>query len=309
MERVSYQPRTKQEWLALRAKDLTSTEVSSLFNISPYLTSYELWHRKKKSQIVEIDENERMKWGNRLESAIARGIAEDNGWLCRPKKEYISLPGLKLGSSFDFVCFINSANSEDFTGQWLLEIKNVDSFIFKDGWSTDGDQIEAPPHVEMQSQHQMLVSGINVAYIGALVGGNKVTLLKRTADESIHKAILKKSAQFWDSIEKNQEPSPDFVRDAGFISKLYGYAEPGKLMDATAEINALVETYKQESDTIKEHEKKKESLKSQLLTIVGDSEKVLGDYFTISAGMVGEAPISYIRKAFRNFRISFRKKK
>ena len=37
---------TEAAWLAARTHDLTSTEIAALFGCSPYLTKFELWHRK-----------------------------------------------------------------------------------------------------------------------------------------------------------------------------------------------------------------------------------------------------------------------
>lgn len=306
IDRKVYQPKTKQEWLILRTTDLTSTEISALFDISPYITKYELWHRKKNAEVVELEENERMKWGSRLEKVIAEGIILDQGWEGKPKKEYISIKDLRLGSSFDYEVWNPGENNRR-----ILEIKNVDSLAFKEGWIVEEGEAEAPPHIELQVQHEMLVSGLPEAHIGALVGGNKVTLINRKVDAAIHEQIKKKAAEFWESIDKNQPPAPDFTRDAKFISSLYGYADPGKVMDVKgdAEIEELVEMWKKGNEVIKNLTADKEALKAKLLTMIGDAEKVLGDGFTISAGMVGEAPIQYVRKAFRNFRISFKKEK
>src|SRR3990167_4888783 len=185
-------PKSKGEWLELRTKDITSTEIGALFGFSPYLTAFELWHRKKEGLVVSIDENERMKWGTRLQDSIANGIAQDNVWKVRRMDEYIRIPSLKIGSSFDF--------SIECETNGLLEIKNVDSLAFKDGWLVDGDNIEAPPHIELQGQHQLLVSGRQYAYIGALVGGNTVKLIRRQVDEAIHAKIKTAAADFWKSI-------------------------------------------------------------------------------------------------------------
>ena len=93
---------SEDEWHALRAADLTSTDIAALLGISPYLTKYELWHRKRDGLHVASEPTERMRWGNRLESAIAQGIADDNDWLVRARKTYTRLPGLRIGASFDF---------------------------------------------------------------------------------------------------------------------------------------------------------------------------------------------------------------
>src|SRR3990172_11795006 len=114
-------PKNEAEWLSLRMKDITSTEISALFGISPYSTEFELWHRKKNKLYVDFEETERMTWGLRLQNAIAKGIAEDQGWKVRRMNEYIRIPELRIGASFDF-----SIEGKDIE-PGILEIKNVDS--------------------------------------------------------------------------------------------------------------------------------------------------------------------------------------
>jgi len=294
-------PKDQDHWLELRSQDITSTEVAALFGVSPYTTLFELWHRKKDGLVVELEENERMKWGNRLQDAIAHGIGLDQGWAIRHMKEYIRIPELKMGSSFDFAI-------ED---DGLLEIKNVDSLAFQQGWIVDGDNIEAPPHIEIQIQHQLAVSGRTFCYLGALIGGNRVVLVKREPDKKIIDAIKSQVASFWFTIAAGKEPVPDFSRDAAFIAKLYGYAEPGKIFDARGDANfaTLLREYKRLGDLEKETKESRDAIKAQILMKIGDAEKVTGDEYTISAGVVGPAHVEYNREGYRSFRVNWKKEK
>ena len=71
MTTKSYPITDKQSWLENRLLDVTSTEVSALFNLNPYQTEFELYHQKKDKVVVAISDNERMAWGRRLEDSIA----------------------------------------------------------------------------------------------------------------------------------------------------------------------------------------------------------------------------------------------
>lgn len=300
-------PEDHDHWLRLRIEDVTSTETSCLFGFNPYQTHYELWHRKKNQEIVKLEENERMKWGNRLESAIGHGIAEDHGWNIMPFKDYGRVPGLRAGSSFDFKIFDHEQNHEG-----LLEIKNVDALQIKEKWIIEeGKVVEAPPHIEIQVQHQLMMTGLPVAYIGALVGGNSVQLLKRTPQPEIIKKIKMKIENFWYTIDQNIEPKPDFIQDADFIIALNQIAEPGKVMDATGDevIESLVNQYKDASDQEKTFGNLKKATKAQILELIGDHEKVVAPGFSISAGVVGPAEVAYTRDGYRNFRVYKRKPK
>ena len=60
----------KQDWLENRLLDVTSTEVSALFNVNPYQTEFDLYHQKKDKVVVNIEDNERMAWGRRLKDGM-----------------------------------------------------------------------------------------------------------------------------------------------------------------------------------------------------------------------------------------------
>ena len=162
----------------------------------------------------------------------------------------------------------------------------------------------------MQVQHQMLVSGINKAYIAALVGGNNVCLLEREADPEIHKSILNKAAKFWHSIETNTPPEPDFERDAEFVAMLYASAEDGEVAEPTDKIEELARNYKEAADAEKAAIVKKKATKAEILTLLGTAESCRGEEFSISAKERDPVQIeAYTKKGYRDFRINWRKKK
>lgn len=304
MERISFD--SKEEWLKLRSQDITSTEVSALFGLNPWFTEFELYHQKINEEIIEIEDNERMKWGRRLEDAIAAGFAEENEWTVKPFKDYARLPDKRTGSSFDYEVCLGENESE------LLEIKNVDSLIYRDKWTIEeGKVIEAPPHIELQLQHQLGVTSWKRGHIGALVGGNNANLLTRNRDEEIIGAINEKVAAFWKRVADRNPPEPDFEQDAKFISRLYDYAEPGKSVscEGNDQMTELALIYDHHGKIAREAEKKKQAAKAQMLTLIGNSEKVRGDGFSISAGVVGPKEISYTREGYRNFRVYIKKQK
>ena len=306
---------TEANWLQARQRDVTSTESAALFGMSPYVTHFELWHRKRSGTAPEFKVNDRMKWGNRLEAAIAHGIAEEQGWEIQPMKDYWRDPDARLGSSFDFMI----TNLGEPTH---LEIKNVDYLAFRDGWIEHEDgSIEAPEHIEMQVQHQMAVSGFKRAYIGAFIGGNRGVVIERERDEDVIRAIRAKVAEFWRTVDAGQEPDPVMPEDAEAVIRMHQYAEPGKILDAShdEEIARLVADYKAACALRDQSKEDAEVAKARLLERIGDAEKVLLPGFSISAGMIADTPPTIItaemvgqtyggRKGYRNLRITAKKK-
>ena len=291
---------SKDQWLEARVHNINSTESASLFGISPYMTKFEMWQNKKNKELSSIEETERMKWGTRLEEAIGYGIAEDEGLKVEPFKNYYMDEKLRMGSSFDF--FIEPDG--------ILEIKNVDSFIFNQQWKADDpNQIEAPLHIEMQVQHQLAVSGRKFAKIGVLVGGNEAHVIHRERDEEVISAIRDEIEVFWESIEKNSPPPINFEQDYDYVAGMFQHAEPGKQLDADEKISELARRYNAASRSERVYQTLKKSCKAEILTLIGDAEKVKGEDFTISAGAIGPKTYEVKREGYRNFRIHWKKTK
>lgn len=307
MKTITSFPRDRAEWLSFRHPNINSSEVAALFGLSPYTTEYELFYKKRVPfEYIEDEPSEWVKWGARLEPAIALGVAEDNGWSVSPMKQYIHSPEIRLGSSFDY------AIGDD----GILEVKNVFGMAFAKNWVKNDDGfLEAPPWIELQVQNELAVSKRNYAVIAALVGGNKIELIRREPDPHIISAIKEKTVKFWDRVEKNLPPEPDFVKDSDFICQLYSGTTPGAVLDASSmmscanagEIQNLAEVYRAAGEAEKDAQDQKKAAKAELLTLIGDAEKVLGDGFNISAAVVAAGRVeAYDRKEYRRFSINWK---
>lgn len=325
-ERVFLTPENEADWLSMREVDVTSTEVAALFECHSYgLTEFSLYHRKRGTLEDDFKSNDRMKWGNRLEAAIAAGIAEDLGLIAEPMKVYGRIPSLRMGSSFDFkiVGLDDAYEGEDETyrdlfrehGTGILEVKNVDGLVFKRGWLEEDGAVEAPPQIEMQIQHQLEVSGFGWALGAPLIGGNTPKPFYRIRDREIGHAIRERVADFWSRVDAGDEPDPDYNSDAGAISKLY-FESNGEEIDMSGDerLDELCAAHKEASDDEKDANGRKEAAKAEMLTIIGSAGKVITSNGSISAKTVAENPGTLItadmvgkrvgsRKGYRNFRL------
>lgn len=297
---------TEAEWLKLRKNDITSTGCSAMLGVSTYKTKLELWHEFATGLTEEFKPNERMKWGNKLESVIAEACAEEHKLEIKPMKTYWRLPEYRLGSSFDFEIIHNPRPGYE-GKRGILEIKNVDWLVFKDKWIIEDKEIvEAPPYIEVQTQQQLLVSGYDYTMMGVFVGGNNLVVAYRDPDKEIHDLILSESVKFWESIIKNERPPIDFEKDAEFISRMYQAVQPGTVINAdlNPDLKDLcIKHYKLGKD-IKSAEEVRDGIKAKILTLIGDTEKATSELFSLSAGYIGPAEVSYLRKGYRNFRVT-----
>lgn len=286
---------------ALRHGVITSTESAALFGLSPYCTAFELWHRKRAPEPPVFESSERMEFGNLFESAIAKAASRKLGWVHEPFKEFAVDTTRRIGASFDYRLIDPDG------GKRILECKNVDGLQFMRGWEETEYGLEAPAHIEMQVQHQLEVTGYEMAHIAAVVGGNRLVILDRVRDRAVGAAIVERIAEFWRSVESGVAPEPNFAKDAAFIADLYHYAEPGKVIQGTDAIREACVAYIEAAARAKEAQEVKDAEKARILTLIGDAERVMLDGFNVSAGIVSRG--EYVVKAttYRNLRITAKK--
>lgn len=293
------------EWLALRAQDVTSTEVAALYGASPYLTAFELHHRKSQAEIGGVPVTERMRWGQRLEPVIAAAAGQELNEVVSPKKDYVRIPELKAGSSFDF---------QTETGA-LLECKNVGSDRRK-AWTFDGDAlVEAPLHIELQVQHQMLVSGATKAYVAVLFGGNELAILQRWFDAAIGDDIKSRIHQFWEQVRAATPPSPSSADSDFILRSLRAQAGDAAIVVDSNDVAAALQEYRSLGEQIAALEERRDAAKATVLLAVGDAAKVKTPVGTVACGMTAPNPGKVItpdmvgtiigaRASYRQFRFT-----
>jgi putative phage-type endonuclease len=306
----SYPITDKQSWLENRLLDVTSTEVSALFNLNPYQTEFELYHQKKDKVIISVPDSERMMWGRNLEDSIALGFAEKYKMKVEQFDVYMRDPETRMGSSFDY----KIVSEEE---PMILEIKNVDGLAYRKNWIEHSeDNIEPPEHIALQLQHQLEITGYNVGYIVALVGGNTMKVVRSERDPKIGKLLKDKVENFWERIKSGVPPDVDYTRDAEYMMKnLYNEADANLIMNADEDTDTLIDDYNAINRECVSLEQQKKAIKAQILEKSQGASKIVSKYGTISCSMskaskgkliTPEMVGTYInpRKSYRMFRFN-----
>ncbi|UOF81253.1 exonuclease [Caudoviricetes sp.] len=291
-------------WKALRLSDITSSDVASLFGISDYKTPLRLWTIKDQRLDEKVD-NDYVKWGNRLQPAIAQGFAEDYGFEIEEFQKYISLEDkgedMRIGSSFDYLikgkADFKPTDDMDIMknrllilslmekhGEGILEIKNVDYFKNVQSWTGN----EATPYIELQIQHQMLVSGKKWAVIGGLVGGNNLKVLVREYNEEIGREIIKRVKSFWKSIKDRKAPAMalEDIEDKNSKSEIYD----DEIIEASENsvLEDLAERYETDRLIRKSAGERMERIKDQIFDELGDIKGAYGHGWKINTYISSE---------------------
>lgn len=226
-----------EEWLEARKGLVTSTDVAALMGDSSYKTHRELWIEKHEETANQITENEKMKWGQRLEAVVAHNIAADHGIDIVKCNDFSVDQDLRLGCSFDYIA----------TGEHpaIFEVKTTGEWAYKKSW-----QGKVPKHIWWQVQTQMLLSGFNKAYVAVLVGGQESHLFAIDADKDAHNSIINAVETFWKSnCPPEQDNTPQVVEENIEI-------DSGELVDLCAEYLINEEIKDQAERDLKEIKKR-----------------------------------------------------
>lgn len=308
-------PENDAAWHKMRHADVTSTEAAALFGLSPYCTAFELAVQKKEAGPPSWEDSERMFWGRMHERTIARVIGLRYGVKIRKLSAYARHNTAKMGSSFDYeIVGVDTDRAVTDTslqelylqhGPGVLECKNVDAFVYSRQWKAEGDD-EVPGHIEIQVQHQLEVIDREWTVVAALVGGNKLERMIRLRDREVGLAIREKAVKFWLDLGADIMPPIDLPADYDIIRKVYGYSEPGKLLDARGdtEITALCAQYKAAASIEKSAGDEKKSAMARLLMAIGEAERVVTNGYNITASMIAPAEVSYTRDGYRKLTIT-----
>lgn len=293
-----FTPASHDEWLALRVRYLTSTEVAALFGASPYEGALSLFLRKQAGDLGERPDTERMFWGRELEAAIAAGAAKQHQWTVRRLAAFMADPDeapARLGASFDF---------ETDQGD-LVEVKNVDRQVWRSAWSEapDGAIAAAPPWIELQIQAQLAVAQRARAFLVVLVGGNTLKIGERTRDESVIAAIRDRAARFWRELHSGLLPPPDYTRDQAAIAALV--PTPGQTADFQndAAFLTLVQQYRAHKRAARDADEAAAKVRAEIEFRMGEAERAQFAQGVVARRRVPETVVSYTRKAYCDFRV------
>lgn len=277
--------KNREKWLATRARNINSSEVAALFGLSPYMTPLELYALKTGQIEDSFRDNDRAAAGRHLEAGIAAWACEKFGIVLRPFKDYLENPWSRTGSSYDYeVVEWKDAPVQGWEGRVPAEIKLVDYTVFKGTfkngyndrkWNDDNsDDIQAPPHIELQVQHEMMMSGAPFAIILVLVGGNDLRLVVRLRNEKIIVKLRTAIAQFWADVDAGRQPVADYERDAETLKRLYARPDPRAAVapENQPRLMAAIDRATQAAEEKKAAAEVEETAKAEVMDILRECE-------------------------------------
>lgn len=209
----------RADWLRARKDYLCSTDTAAIFGVG-YAGTSPLTVWGEKTGLVETEplaESQRLLIGKLSEDVIRRLFEKVQGVkIKRPGHTLFVHPGIPwLAASIDGTCseLIDNAQEQRTA---VVECKWVDSFAAQE-WENN----EVPIKFQVQVQHQMEVLGLDYGYVVGLTGA-ELLIRQVTRNQRFIDAMLKKLSDFWQLVQKRQQPPVDGTyATAQFLQRLH----------------------------------------------------------------------------------------
>ena len=280
---------SRSEWLELRKKGIGGSDAGVIMGVSKWQSPYSLWANKR-GLTEDSVAGDAAKWGNRLERAVAEAYAEQTG------DAVVSWPVMLQGdeewqlSNVDFFIvepseFAEAGKVTDVTIEpiqinAILEIKTTGIAGRASQEWNDG---RVPITYLYQGMHYCLTTRVTQKVVFAcLMGGAGLIIREREYSDADLLGLYTAEKAFWAKVQSEEEPEViGHESDFDTLKAIYPSSEGGVTIEGDEFVKDLIQEYRIAKQTLDEAQADADSLKAQLLRIVGDAEAVTFDGDTL----------------------------
>lgn len=280
---------TREQWLAERRKGVTATEIAAVMGLSPWESPYSLFYRKL-GELPEIEDNDAMRWGRRLESAVIAEFTE------RHPELHVAPGGLYAGAvrtwqlaTPDGLLYADGATQAPIAG---LEVKTAGSY---DGWGDEGTD-DIPLQYRCQALWQLDVLGVDeVRFAVLFTHARKYREYLVQRDEDDLTLMRTAGSDFLDQLATGVPPAVDWRPET---AKALKNLHPG-LVDVAVEVPVdVADEYDEARAAAKVADERKQLAENRLRELIGDGKTaVCGDRKVASRSVYDQTRIDTDRLA------------
>ena len=252
---------TKAEWYAVRSESIGGSECASVCALSKFRSPWQIF-AEKKGLIKREKASSAAYFGGILEPVIRQEFGKLMN--CSVK----TLPYILKSKENDFI----SANIDGYfqmaDGRYaILECKCTSAYN-KSQWENGS----VPLDYYMQCQHYLYVTGLEVAFLCCLIGGNELTHARIDRDENCIRQIVSMEKNFWCNHMLKNTPPPVSETDSEFLSALYPQARPETTIELPSEAINLIRKIEAAQNDIDIAKSAKEEAENLLKSMLKDCE-------------------------------------
>jgi putative phage-type endonuclease len=256
--------------IAMRTTGIGASESPMLLGESPHGGPIDLYLRKV--GLSEDAPSPEQEMGNYLEEGVARYYADKTGSHLEPATtlRHPQYPWLLATPDR----WVNGRRK-------LLQIKMVGSWMAHH-WRDTEDGI--PDYVRIQVTQEMDVAGVPICDVCAVLGGTKPAIYQVEYDPELAEAIREVVRAFWFGhvVPRVYPPLDGSESATELLKRLYPRHRPATLVEATAEAEAWARELRAARAMCATGEQAKALAEQQLKALLGDSEGMRGDGWTVT---------------------------
>lgn len=280
-----------------RASVVGAGEVAALFDASPWLTKFELFHRKRGTIATPefnarnpdgTPVNARIHWGVILEEKIAEEAIIRWGYQLLECPKRIT-NGKGLGGHPDRLVWCPERQAKV-----VLEIKTVD-WLERKKW---GDE---PPsqYLIQPNTYAGLCETPHFDVIAFVMGGNSdLERFQYDFRPKLYAETERRVEAFWADVDANREPKAQYARDGHVISELFN--DPADtVIDLRMDnrMPELLQEFLDAKEAEKEASARVEAAKAEMLEKLGNNTSALVEGYVCRAPPVAGSPAKIITQA------------
>ena len=245
-------------WLAARQAGLGASDAATALGLNPWKSPKRLWAEKR--GLLPVETGEAAAWGRRLEPLIAQVYRERTGRRVRtpatmhrhPQHPWMlaTLDRLVLGTDR------------------ILECKSA-GFFPGQAFGPDGTDAVPEPYL-IQVQHQLAVTGRQVADLAVLIGGNRYACYEIPADGAIQRMLIAQLGAWWETYVVGDREPPAGPADHGTLQALHP-TDDGATIPPTAAILAAIDALRPCVRAIDQLTLHADALKARIKDGMGDA--------------------------------------
>lgn len=302
--------RDRDAWLRARRRGLSGSDVAAVLNLHPYKSALEVYADKIGAEVAN-DVAEVALWGQLFEPAILQEYARRSGRIVVPSGELLQSREREWWLVTPDGVQLEGPNMPPWAvGPGVAEVKTTGAGA---AWFE-----ELPPHVLVQTQHQLLVTGAMWNTVPWLPFPERQLQWLDIAPHREFQAMLREKCDaFWLRVLERRPPDPDGSDSARRAILALNPRLDDEIIEFDDSAVEIADELEAINDALRELEARKDLISNRVLHTLGEQKAALlpdGRYFNSwivdpSETRCGCGAVHSTRKGFRACRLMQPRKK
>src|SRR5579859_4027238 len=255
----------REAWLAWRRAGIGASDAAGIAGISPWATPVSVW-LEKVGLAADREPTEAMRFGTLLEPIILAEYESRTGHVVANRQQWVTHPEVEwMRATLDGIVY--PADQRLGPGLGVLESKTSNDWRLSE-W-LEG----VPEHYLLQVAHQIAITAHDLAFVVALVGGQRLVVHEVERDQGLIDNLMELEYGFWHKfvLPRRQPPADaleataDAIKDAFPLPTKPAVDLPVEVLDLRRQLDA-------DEAEAKVIEERISAAKNELRLLLGEAE-------------------------------------